>query len=94
MQIGRLMFNMNAPFLKSLGLDAVWSGTMSGTGTAAQIVGTLMGGATVARFGLHRSLVPIAVARAAIKAQRANRPLEEWERRALAAGWKPPKESR
>ncbi len=31
------------------------------------------------------------LARAAIKAARAEVPLEEWEKKALAAGWKPPR---
>ena len=33
----------------------------------------------------------LTLANAAIKAAKFNRPLEDWEQKALAAGWKPPK---
>ena len=56
-----LMFNMNAPFLKALGFAAVGSGLISGTSTVAMIAGVLIGGGVIARFGLHRALVPIAM---------------------------------
>ncbi len=56
-----LMFNMNAPFLKALGLAAVGSGLISGSSTVAMIVGVLIGGGVIARYGLHRALVPIAI---------------------------------
>ncbi|HVY45591.1 MAG TPA: MFS transporter [Minicystis sp.] len=60
-----LMFNMNAPFLKSLGFQALGSGALSGASTLASIVGTLVGGALLARGAFRRVLLPVAAMQSA-----------------------------
>jgi PAT family beta-lactamase induction signal transducer AmpG len=56
-----LMFAMNAPLLKSLGLDTDMRGLVSGgLGTVASIAGSIAGGVLIAKRGLERTLVPIA----------------------------------
>ncbi len=57
-----LMFAMNAKFLKDLGLGTVERGLYNGTlGTLASMAGAMLGAAMVARRGLERALVPIAL---------------------------------
>ncbi len=56
-----MMFAMNAPLLKDLGLGTTERGFYYGTlGTAASIAGSLLGGVIAAR-GLSRYLVPVAI---------------------------------
>lgn len=56
-----LMFAMNAPLLKSLGLDTDMRGLVSGgLGTVASIAGSILGGILIAKRGLARTLVPVA----------------------------------
>jgi len=57
----QLMFNMSAPFLKSLGLGTALRGHVGTFGTLASITGSMVGSAAVARFGLKRLMTPIAV---------------------------------
>jgi PAT family beta-lactamase induction signal transducer AmpG len=58
-----LMFNMGTPFLKDLGLSLTQRGIVSGTwGTLASVGGSMVGGVIVSRWGLERTLRPIAIA--------------------------------
>ncbi len=54
-----LMFNMNAPFLRSLGLDDLVRGYVGSASLVVSITGAIAGGAAIARFGLARALRPI-----------------------------------
>nr|AYM54416.1 membrane protein [Phaselicystis flava] len=57
-----LMFAMSTPLLKQLGLDTTTRAFVSGTaGTIGGIVGSMAGGVLIARRGLARALVPIAI---------------------------------
>ncbi|MEO7330641.1 MAG: MFS transporter [Minicystis sp.] len=57
-----MLFAMSAPLLQSLGLDLATRGTVNGVvGTIAGIVGSICGGVAIARFGLKRTLTPIAL---------------------------------
>lgn len=58
------MFAMNAPFLRSLGLDDLARGAVGTAGMIASISGAIAGGATIARFGLRRTLRPIVATQA------------------------------
>jgi PAT family beta-lactamase induction signal transducer AmpG len=53
------MFAMNAPFLRSLGLDDLARGAVGTAGMIASIGGAIVGGGTIARYGLRRTLRPI-----------------------------------
>ncbi|MFT3764905.1 MAG: MFS transporter [Minicystis sp.] len=55
-----LMFAMNAPFLKSLGLGDLLRGTVGTVAIVASISGSITGGALIAKYGLRRTLLPIA----------------------------------
>ncbi|HEY4122304.1 MAG TPA: MFS transporter [Byssovorax sp.] len=55
-----LMFAMGAPFLKSLGFQALGSGALGGLGVLASIGGAMLGGAALAQVRLSRALFPIA----------------------------------
>jgi PAT family beta-lactamase induction signal transducer AmpG len=55
-----LMFAMSKPLLRDLGVDTAARGVLTGMGTALTIVGSLLGGALIARQGLQRWLVPLA----------------------------------
>ena len=55
-----LMFAMSKPLLRDLGVDTAARGVLTGLGTALTIVGSLLGGALIARQGLQRWLVPLA----------------------------------
>jgi len=54
-----MMFGMSKPLLRDLGIDTARRGVLNGFGTAASILGVILGGAFVARRGLHRALVPL-----------------------------------
>jgi PAT family beta-lactamase induction signal transducer AmpG len=56
-----LMFAMSTPLLKELGLGTAERGVLGGLGTAASILGSMIGGAVIARIGLGRTLRPIAL---------------------------------
>jgi PAT family beta-lactamase induction signal transducer AmpG len=53
------LFAMNAPFLRSLGLDDLARGAVGTAGMIASIGGAIAGGAAIARYGLRRTLRPI-----------------------------------
>ncbi|WP_437309413.1 MFS transporter [Sorangium sp. So ce388] len=57
-----LMFAMSSPLLKSLGLDTAARGNVGGIGTVASIAGSTLGGVLIKRWGLARTIFPIAVA--------------------------------
>ena len=54
-----MMFAMSKPLLRDLGVDTAHRGLLNGLGTAASILGVVLGGAFVARRGLDRALVPL-----------------------------------
>jgi PAT family beta-lactamase induction signal transducer AmpG len=54
-----MMFGMSKPLLRDLGIDTARRGVLNGFGTAASILGVILGGALVARRGLQRALVPL-----------------------------------
>lgn len=57
-----LMFAMNSPFLRDLGLGTEMRGIVSGgIGNVASILGGIIGGFFIARRGLARTLFPIVV---------------------------------
>lgn len=55
-----LLFNMSAPFLKSLGLDTDMRGLLSTPSLIASVAGTIVGGIVIRRLSLARTLAPIA----------------------------------
>ncbi|XXT22563.1 MFS transporter [Sorangium sp. So ce429] len=57
-----LMFAMSSPLLKSLGLDTAARGNVGGIGTVASIAGSTLGGVIIKRWGLARTIFPIALA--------------------------------
>jgi PAT family beta-lactamase induction signal transducer AmpG len=58
-----LMFNMGTPFFKDLGLSLTQRGIINGTwGTLVSVGGSMVGGLIVSRWGLERTLRPIALA--------------------------------
>lgn len=60
-----LMFNMSKVMLRDLGVTTAERGVINGFGTAASIVGAVIGGAWIARASLARAIVPITVLMAA-----------------------------
>ncbi|MDC0683610.1 MFS transporter [Sorangium atrum] len=56
-----LMFAMSSPLLKSLGLDTAARGNVGGVGTVASIAGSILGGVIIKRWGLSRTIFPIAL---------------------------------
>jgi PAT family beta-lactamase induction signal transducer AmpG len=54
-----MMFAMSKPLLRDIGIDTSHRGILNGIGTASFIVGSLSGGAVIARFGLGRCLIPM-----------------------------------
>jgi PAT family beta-lactamase induction signal transducer AmpG len=54
-----MMFAMSKPLLRDIGVNLAHRGVLNGFGTFAFIVGSLAGGAIVARRGLERTLVPL-----------------------------------
>ena len=60
-----LLFAMNAKFLKALGLDTAARGIVNGSfGTAASILGSLLGAWVIAKLGFKRAFFPITVLQA------------------------------
>ncbi|HZL16837.1 MAG TPA: MFS transporter [Polyangia bacterium] len=57
-----MMFAMSKPLLRDLGIDTAHRGVLNGFGTAASILGVVVGGAIVARRGLGRCLIPMTYA--------------------------------
>src|SRR3569623_1874048 len=57
-----MMIAMSKPLLRDLGVDTAHRGVLNGFGTAASILGVVLGGAYVARRGLERALVPLVYA--------------------------------
>jgi PAT family beta-lactamase induction signal transducer AmpG len=55
-----LMFAMSKPLLRDLGIDTATRGLLTGLGTGVTIIGSLLGGALIARQGLERWLIPMA----------------------------------
>jgi MFS transporter, PAT family, beta-lactamase induction signal transducer AmpG len=54
-----MMFAMSKPLLRDIGIDTAQRGVLNGFGTGAFIVGSLAGGAFIARKGLERCLIPM-----------------------------------
>ena len=54
-----MMFAMSKPLLRDIGVDTSHRGLLNGLGTAAFIVGSVAGGALVARVGIERCLAPM-----------------------------------
>lgn len=54
-----MMFAMSKPLLRDIGVDTSHRGLLNGLGTAAFIVGSVAGGALVARAGIERCLAPM-----------------------------------
>jgi PAT family beta-lactamase induction signal transducer AmpG len=54
-----MMFAMSKPLLRDIGIDTSQRGILNGLGTAATIIGSVSGGALIARLGLKRCLVPM-----------------------------------
>jgi MFS transporter, PAT family, beta-lactamase induction signal transducer AmpG len=54
-----MMFAMSKPLLRDIGVNLGHRGLLNGVGTFAFIVGSLAGGAIIARLGLKRTLVPL-----------------------------------
>jgi PAT family beta-lactamase induction signal transducer AmpG len=56
-----LMFGMSKVLFRELGISTPDRGVLNGFGTAASIAGAMLGGLWVARVGLKRALLPIAL---------------------------------
>ncbi|MDC0718326.1 MFS transporter [Nannocystis bainbridge] len=56
-----LMFGMSKVLFRELGISTPDRGVLNGFGTAASIAGAMLGGLWVARVGLRRALLPIAL---------------------------------
>lgn len=54
-----MMFAMSKPLLRDIGVNLGQRGLLNGLGTTSFIIGSLVGGALVARRGLERTLVPM-----------------------------------
>jgi MFS transporter, PAT family, beta-lactamase induction signal transducer AmpG len=54
-----MMFAMAKPLLKDIGIDTAQRGVLNGVGILASVLGSLAGGALIARHGLGRCLVPM-----------------------------------
>lgn len=54
-----MMFAMAKPLLKDIGIDTAQRGVLNGVGIVASVLGSLAGGALIARHGLRRCLVPM-----------------------------------
>src|SRR5207247_835466 len=48
-----MMFSMSKPLLRDIGIDTFHRGIINGIQTAASIVGSLAGGAIIARYGIE-----------------------------------------
>lgn len=56
-----LMFGMSKVLFRELGIGTADRGVLNGFGTAASIAGAMLGGLWIARAGLNRALMPIAL---------------------------------
>lgn len=54
-----MMFAMAKPLLKDIGIDTAQRGVLNGVSIVASVLGSLAGGALIARHGLARCLVPM-----------------------------------
>jgi len=54
-----MMFAMSKPMLRDIGVDTAHRGILNGLSISAFIVASLVGGATIARLGFKRCLVPM-----------------------------------
>jgi PAT family beta-lactamase induction signal transducer AmpG len=54
-----MMFAMSKPLLRDIGIDTSHRGILNGLGTLATILGSISGGAIIARYGMARCLVPM-----------------------------------
>ena len=54
-----MMFAMSKPMLRDIGVDTAHRGILNGFGIGSFIVASLLGGATIARVGFQRCLVPM-----------------------------------
>ncbi|MEY4550429.1 MAG: hypothetical protein RL685_6624 [Pseudomonadota bacterium] len=54
-----MMFAMSKPLLKDIGIETAQRGVLNGAGILASVLGSLAGGALIARHGLSRCLVPM-----------------------------------
>ncbi len=54
-----MMFAMSKPLLRDIGIDTSHRAYLNGVGTGAFIVGSVLGGAAIARRGLVRCLIPM-----------------------------------
>lgn len=54
-----MMFAMSKPLLRDIGIDTSQRGILNGLGTLAFIVGSISGGAIIARYSLVRCLIPM-----------------------------------
>lgn len=54
-----MIFAMAKPLFRDIGIDTAGRGILNGVGAAAAILGTVVGGALIARRGLERCLVPM-----------------------------------
>ena len=54
-----MMFAMSKPLLRDIGIDTSHRGILNGVGTVSFIVGSILGGALIARLGLVRCLIPM-----------------------------------
>jgi PAT family beta-lactamase induction signal transducer AmpG len=54
-----MMFAMAKPLLKDIGIDTAQRGVLNGVGIVASVLGSLAGGALIARHGLRRCLIPM-----------------------------------
>ena len=54
-----MMFAMSKPLLRDIGIDTGHRSILNGLGTAATILGSVTGGALIARLGIARCLAPM-----------------------------------
>ncbi|HEX2657281.1 MAG TPA: MFS transporter [Polyangia bacterium] len=54
-----MMFAMSKPLLRDIGIDTSHRSILNGLGTAATILGSVTGGALIARLGIARCLAPM-----------------------------------
>jgi len=54
-----MMFAMSKPLLRDIGIDTSHRSILNGLGTAATILGSVSGGALIARLGISRCLAPM-----------------------------------
>jgi len=54
-----MMFAMSKPLLRDIGIDTIHRGYLNGLGTTTFILGSVAGGALIARAGIERCLAPM-----------------------------------